>query len=92
LKGIITQELAANPDRKLLPINEYSTNIAIASNETSKPSRVKVPERKVVDDSLKENRPEIINVDHKEANNDNSRNFKDPEPKKNNLLLNLLNK
>ena len=94
MKGIITQELASNPDRKLLPVHDYATNIAIpnSSEIVSKPNRVKVPETKVVDDSLKENKPEIINIGHKEANNDSSKNFKDPEPKKNNLLLSLLSK
>jgi hypothetical protein len=82
LKGIITQELLANPHQKFLPQNE-----SILDSEMSKPDRVKVNERKVVDDSLKENKPETINIDHKETIN-----FKDPEPKKNNLLLNLLNK
>jgi hypothetical protein len=85
LKGILTQELAANPDRKLFPVN------AISNSEISKPNIVKVPERKDFDDSLKENKLEIINIDP-ETNNDNSKNFKEPEPKKNNLLLNLLNK
>ncbi len=86
MKGIITQELIANPDRKLFPVTD-SANLAISNSEMSKPNIVKVPERKVVDDSLKENTPETINIDHKETSN-----FKDPEPKKNNLLLNLLNK
>jgi len=89
LKGIISQEIQQNQfpppllDRKTLPLPGSETNNDI-TNSYSKPDRVKVPESKVFDDSLKENQIDSINIP--------ADNVREQEPKKNNLLLNLLNK
>jgi len=89
LKGIISQEIQQNQfqppllDRKTLPLPGSETNNDI-TNSYSKPNRVNVPESKVFDDSLKENQIDSINIP--------ADNVREQEPKKNNLLLNLLNK